>query len=96
MIRTTKRIYLSSKMKCTLWHKNERHDIKARKGNTYFKQVVRSCVSDIKKGYVGYCFSYEQLQVIKEKLQGVIDIKQEYCEEDGVYYVERLYGLWKH
>lgn len=96
MYKSMKRIYLTTKLNCSIWRSGESHTERAKPNNSWFNQVVRDCVSDIKKGYVGYCFSYEQLQVVKEKLQGVIDIKQEYCEEDGVYYVERLCGLWKH
>ena len=85
-----KRIYLTSKLKCTIWHRNETHCVRAKKSNTWFNQVVRDCVNDVKRGSFGYCFDYEQLEEIKRKLKNECNIVIKHSAEQGVYYIRKL------
>ena len=87
MIKTLKPMNFSTRIHCTLWTNQESRTKKAVKSQIYFNQVVRDCISNLKKGNVAYCFSHEQLEEIKNKLKKVCNVKHEYNEEDGVYYL---------
>lgn len=49
-------------------------DIRAKESSTYFKQLVRDCIADLKVRHVTYCFTMEQVEAIKERISFEIDI----------------------
>lgn len=53
------------------------------KNNSYFNQVVRDAISEIKKGHTGYCFTMEQVR----EVAGHFDVT-EYKQVDGIFYVK--------
>jgi len=60
---------------------------KAKANNRWFKQVVKDCIKQLRKGINTYCFSYEQLMYIKEKTPN-IKIFVNYKKDDGIYYID--------
>jgi len=56
----------------------------ARKDDRWFRDVTKNCIKQLRNGINTYCFSYEQVEYIKERTPKlkVIEIFE---EEDGIY-----------
>jgi hypothetical protein len=90
MITTSKKLYLTTNLLCTRWRNGESHYNKAHKDNTWFNNLVRACVRDLKVESKSYCFNKEQLAEIKKALKGVMIIKSIYKEDYGCYFITKV------
>ena len=53
--------------------------------NSYFKNVVRDALDDLKHNKQAYVFYIEQVEEVKKQFKGKEEIKVE--EKEGVYYL---------
>lgn len=51
--------------------------------NSYFKNVVRDALDDLKHNRQAYVFYQEQVEEVKKQFKGKIKVK----EEEGIYYL---------
>jgi len=49
-------------------------DTRVKESSTYFKQLVRDCIADLKVRHVTYCFTMEQVEAIQEKYSLEVDV----------------------
>lgn len=54
--------------------------------NSYFKNVVKDAVKDLKNEKKAYVFYTEQVDAVKEIYKGKIKVK----EEDGIFYLTKI------
>lgn len=54
--------------------------------NSYFKNVVRDALDDLRHNRQAYVFYMEQLDAVREKYKGKLKIK----ERDGIYYLTKV------
>lgn len=54
--------------------------------NSYFKNVVRDALDDLKHNRQAYVFYIEQVDAVKKAFKGKIKVK----EEEGVYYLTKV------
>lgn len=52
------------------------------KNGSYFNQVVRDAINEVKKGHTGYCFTEEQVREVAKRF----DVT-EYKVVDGIFYI---------
>ena len=53
--------------------------------NSYFKNVVRDALDDLKHNKQAYVFYIEQVEEVKKQFKGKEEIKVE--EKEGIYYL---------
>ena len=53
--------------------------------NSYFKNVVRDALDDLKHNKQAYVFYIEQVEEVKKQFKGEEEIKVE--EKEGIYYL---------
>jgi hypothetical protein len=51
--------------------------------NSYFRNVVRDALDDLKHNRQAYVFYIEQVEEVKKQFKGKIKVK----EEEGIYYL---------
>ena len=90
MFYSQKPIHLTRNLMVTLFTNQESHTVRAKPRQTYFNQVVRECIRNLKNDNVAYCFNWEQLDEIKRKLKDKMIINSYFDDDCGCYFIRKV------